>query len=287
VFSRTKPIRVVPATNSDRQSIANLIHFGAYVHRHLDWRPPLDWIGSTPFLIACRESEVIGALVCPPDPPDIAWIRLFAVAQGAALDKVWRELWSVALPQLQDLSRSMRITVIPLHNWFETLLKTSEFRCDHKVVVLTWEGGEHPVARQNPSLVIRPMSLDDVPEVEIIDAAAFGGVWRNSRPCLEIAYRQAALASVAQENGRMIGYQISTATQMGGHLARLAVLPDSQGSGVGYALLDDLLNQFEKRGAKSVTVNTQHDNLISLALYQKAGFRLTGEEYPVYEYDWI
>jgi ribosomal protein S18 acetylase RimI-like enzyme len=287
VFSRTKPIRVVPATNSDRQSIANLIHFGAYVHRHLDWRPPLDWIGSTPFLIACRESEVIGALVCPPDPPDIAWIRLFAVAQGAAPDKVWRELWSVALPQLQDLSDSMRITVIPLHSWFETLLKTSEFRCDHKVVVLTWEGGERPVARQNTSLVIRSMTLDDVPEVEIIDAAAFGGVWRNSRPCLEIAYRQAALASVAQENGRMIGYQISTATQMGGHLARLAVLPDSQGSGVGYALLDDLLDQFEKRGAKSVTVNTQHDNLISLALYQKAGFRLTGEEYPVYEYDWI
>jgi ribosomal protein S18 acetylase RimI-like enzyme len=285
VFSRTKPIQVVQAVNPDRQSIANLIHFGAYVHRHLDWRPPLDWIGHPPFLVARREDEMIGVLVCPPDPPNVAWIRLFAVAHGAQPEKVWQELWSVALPQLRELPGSLRIAVIPLHNWFETILMTSEFRCDHKVIVLSWESCERPIARRDASLKIRPMVREDLPEVEKIDEAAFGGVWRNSQSCLEIAYRQSALASVAESNGHLLGYQISTATQMGGHLARLAVFPDHQGSGVGYALLDDLLSQFEKRGTSNVTVNTQHDNRVSLSLYQKAGFRLTGEEYPVYEYD--
>jgi ribosomal protein S18 acetylase RimI-like enzyme len=70
---------------------------------------------------------------------------------------------------------------------------------------------------------------------------------------------------------------------MGGHLARLAVSPDFQGLGVGYNLLFDLLKQFQRRGARCVTVNTQHDNYASLALYQKVGFTPTGETYPIYQ----
>jgi ribosomal protein S18 acetylase RimI-like enzyme len=72
---------------------------------------------------------------------------------------------------------------------------------------------------------------------------------------------------------------------MGGHLARLAVLPDFQGMGIGSALVQDLLWYFRRRGAQRVTVNTQKDNLASLAVYRKAGFFLTGEEYPVFQYN--
>ena len=81
----------------------------------------------------------------------------------------------------------------------------------------------------------------------------------------------------------MAGYQISTSTPMGGHLARLAVLPENQDHGIGKALLVDLLSQFARRGIVKVTVNTQADNLSSLNLYHKLGFHLTGEEYPVYQ----
>jgi len=88
---------------------------------------------------------------------------------------------------------------------------------------------------------------------------------------------------VAEDDGQLLGYQISTATTMGGHLARLAVHPAAQGGGIGYALVHDMLSQFTRRGARQVTVNTQQDNLVSLALYQKAGFKRTGEEYPVYQ----
>lgn len=223
--------------------------------------------------------------MCPPDPPNIAWIRLFAVAHGASPNQVWEEMWSDALPQLRDLSGSLSVAAIPLYHWFSKILEGSGFKRDHRVVVLSWEPGERPDSLYLEALSIRPMTLEDIPAVEKVDAAAFGGVWQNSQSCLEIAFRQSALASVALMGERLVGYQISTATQMGGHLARLAVLPEYQRSGIGYALVDNLLKEFEKRGARSVTVNTQHDNHISLALYQKAGFRLTGEEYPVYEYD--
>jgi ribosomal protein S18 acetylase RimI-like enzyme len=79
------------------------------------------------------------------------------------------------------------------------------------------------------------------------------------------------------------GYQISTGTPIGGHLARLAVKPEFQGKGVGYALVYDLIRQLLRRGARVITVNTQKDNLASLTLYKRIGFVLTGEKYPIYQ----
>lgn len=275
---------VEPAVFEDRHYLANLIHFGSYVHRHLDWRPPLDWLGQSPFLIARSAGEIVGALASPPDPPNVAWIRLFAASRRVSTKSVWLQLWAEARLWLQDLPNPPKVAAIPMHDWIGELLKASQFTSDHEVVVLSWNHGERPLAKQSSSLNLRPMLLDDIPGIEMVDAAAFGGVWQNSQSCLEIAFRQSTLATVAEENGRLIGYQISTATQMGGHLARLAVLPELQGTGVGYALLDDMLKQGERRGLHTVTVNTQSYNRVSLSLYQKAGFRLTGEEYPVFEF---
>jgi ribosomal-protein-alanine N-acetyltransferase len=81
----------------------------------------------------------------------------------------------------------------------------------------------------------------------------------------------------------VIGYQLSTRNSLGVHLARLAVRPAVQGKGVGYALVADLIQQVRRRGISHLTVNTQSDNATSLALYQRMGFRETGERYPVYQ----
>ncbi len=274
------------AYEEDRQNLANLIHFGTYVHRHLDWRTPLDWVGNEPYVIAQERDELIAALACPPDPPNIAWIRLFAVYNNDMAAELWEMLWELARSQLAQFSGLLTVAAMPLHGWFRNLLEKSDFTSPHKVVVLSWSRDHHASNKKADNWnFIRPMVYDDLAEVEKIDQAAFGGVWQNSQSCLEIAFRQSAVATVADAEGIIVGYQISTATQMGGHLARLAVHPAYQGRGIGYALVRDMLSQFERRGAHHVTVNTQHDNLVSLSLYQKAGFKRTGEEYPLYEYD--
>jgi ribosomal-protein-alanine N-acetyltransferase len=100
---------------------------------------------------------------------------------------------------------------------------------------------------------------------------------------LETAFQQATIATVAEDEDGIIGYQISTAGSSGGHLARLAVHPKVQGRGIGYALARDMLSQFYRRGALKVSVNTQIENEASLALYQKVGFRQTGEVYSLFE----
>lgn len=272
------------ATTEDVQRLANLIHFEPHVHRHLDWRPPLDWISYPPYLVAESDGEIVSVLACPPDPPNVAWIRLFAVASRYSLQVAWDNLWPKALEILKTYNGPVMAAAIPLQSWLRRLLESSEFKLTHKVVILEWRPGARLKPRNIYPIIIRPMSLDDLGEVEKIDTEAFGLVWQNSRSGLELAYRQSAIATVAEEDGNLIGYQISTATTMGGHLARLAVNPENQGKGVGHALLGDMLYQFERRGALNVTVNTQNDNLISLSLYQKAGFKRTGEEYPVFQY---
>lgn len=275
------------ANVQDTLRIANLIHFEAHVHRHLDWKPPLDWMGSHPYLVIERNGQIQAALICPPDPLEVAWIRLFAASSDLPVQQAWDELWLAARDHFLQAGLLLRVAAIPLQNWFTAVLEKSGFEGKNSVVVLVWRN-ERPIAvgeSQDPRITIRPMNLDDMTAVEQVDQIAFDPLWRNSRESVETAFRQAAIATIVELDGKTAGYQISTATPMGGHLARLAVKPEFQGQKVGSYLLFDTLGQFVRRGAQQVTVNTQHDNLVSLALYQKAGFKRTGEEYPVYHFD--
>jgi ribosomal protein S18 acetylase RimI-like enzyme len=277
LFTRT-------ANASDKQQLANLIHFETQVHRHLDWRPPLDWIGNKPYLVTEVGKRLVASLACPADPPEVAWIRLFAVSAEIELSDAWQSLWPLAKEQLTELGE-VTVAAIPLHDWFRKLLQASDFELTHRVIMLLWERGNSPPDGRPALATVRPMNFDDLAGVERVDQAAFNPTWRNSRESLELAFRQSAVATVAEVDGRITGYQISTANHMGGHLARLATHPTFQGRGIAYSLLRDLLAQFERRGARQITVNTQNDNHISIALYEKAGFRRTGEAYPVYQHE--
>jgi ribosomal-protein-alanine N-acetyltransferase len=284
MLTQDRQLTVRSATEADGQRLADLIHFESFIHRHLDWRPPLDWIGQDPYLVIDDGAGLLASLACPPDPPKVAWIRLFAVSSKISAKDAWCELWPAARSILNGRGGAVNIAAIPLQSWFRRLLEESDFKSAHRVVVLTWNGGGSPPQDKAIPAEIRPMNIDDVPAVEKVDAVAFEEVWQNSHNGLEEAYRQAAFATVAEISGKVVGYQISTATAMGGHLARLAVRPDSQGQGIGYALLRDMLLRFKRRGAVNVSVNTQDDNLISLSLYHKAGFRRSSEEYTVYQH---
>ncbi|HSO26740.1 MAG TPA: GNAT family N-acetyltransferase [Anaerolineales bacterium] len=281
---RESDLTVRKAVLADRQNLANLIHFETHVHRHLDWRSPLDWLGYEPYVVAEYRGKIVAALACPPDPPHVAWIRLFAVAGATPLDLAWRVLFPLVEETILSTDPVAKVTGIPLQNWMADLLSENGFVHSHDVVMLNWGSGQLPPERHTPNGFIRPMTLDDLACVWEVDQAAFVPEWQNSLESLELAFRQAAVATVFEQDGALYGYQISTPTPVGGHLARLAVHPAMQRQGVGYSLVRDVLGQFNRRGARRVTVNTQHNNHTSLALYQQVGFRQTNERYPVYQY---
>lgn len=270
------------AVEGDRQKLSNLLHFELRVHRHLDWHSPLDWLGSTPFVVAETQGRIVGALVCPVDPPGVAWLQAFGADTSLPVAEIWRPLWDRVLSLLEQ-RQGLIIAAIPMQEWLVALLKQSGFTLEHEVVVLAWEY-DQPLKREGDlPFIIRPLQSEDLEPVWRVDKDAFKVLWQNSLPSLELALKQASIATVAENERGILGYQISTASHMGGHLARLAVLPAYQGRKIGHALVNDLLRQFLLRGTFRVTVNTQSDNLASLKLYEKLGFRRTGESYPVYQ----
>lgn len=270
-------------TTSDRSRLANLIHFGPYIHQHLDWKPPLEWIGRKPYLLIEKDGGVLATLACPPDLPDITWIRLFAVSNNIQIENAWNLLWNATRDELSR-SGGIRIAALSLQRWFNELLHGSEFEHTDNVIVLMWESMTLYPKPRSTDVIIRPMLLEDLGTIVEIDNSAFGLDWRNSLESLELAFQQSSLASVAEAGAEIVGYQYSTASVMGGHLARLAVKPSMQGKGIGYLLVHDVLQYFKKQGVLRVTVNTQQNNQTSLALYAKAGFSMTGESYRVYQY---
>jgi len=269
--------------SEDRQQLANLIHFETHVHRHLDWKPPLDWLGGEPFLVLEQDGNLRAALICPPDPPDVAWMRLFAVSSSYQIEKAWELLWDEARSQLL-INPRIQIASIPLQEWFRRLVANSHFSHTYDIVLMVWHRGSGVSLKKNPAILVRPMNSDDLPIIESLDGLAFEPLWQNSLDSLQHAFRQTSVATVAIVDDSLVGYQISTASPMGGHLARLAVHPNYQSRGIGSALVEDMLDQFSRRGASRVTVNTQDHNIISKALYQKLGFRQANEIYPVYQY---
>ncbi len=273
--------QVRPAHSSDQQKIADLIFFESHVHRHLDWRTPLDWLGFSPYWVFEEGRQISAALAFPPDPDSIAWIRLFAYASHLSRHSAWPPLWEAARDQLAHLGGGT-VAAIATQHWFDQVLVDAHFDLTQHIVLLECEDMSPEPGLAAAGIPIRAMARDDLPGVVDLDSAAFEPLWRNSLPALSKAYEQSTYATVAEDDSGLVGYQISTGGAFGAHLARLAVLPKDQGHGIGAALVRDLIAHMQGSGGSKVTVNTQADNSASLALYTRLGFHRTGERYPVY-----
>ena len=277
-------LQVRPAVIADQKQISNLIFFESRVHRHLDWRAPLDWLGSKNYWVLEDERRITAALACPQDPPGIAWLRLFVHASHLSGPEAWSPLWEAACAEIQSQGGAT-IAAISLYGWLQNILRENNFQLKQKIVMLKWFNQSVELSPMPVGVAIRGMTADDLGQTVETDASAFAPLWRNSYDALQKALSQALSATVAEKDGQIIGYQLSTPNPYGAHLARLAVRKEAQGQGVGRALLTNLLIQIRNRGLEHLTVNTQDDNTTSLALYQKTGFIRTGEQFPVFIYE--
>ncbi len=269
------------ATPADRNALTTLTRQEQRVHVHLDWRPVEDWLGDTPFEVVERGQRLLGALACPSGPPDTAWIRLLAFANRADAQALWKLLWPPALEQL----RAQRVSVIAalsIDDWINPLLLSAKFEHTHSVVVLA-RRSDLPMQPCQHAVTIRRARVTDHAAIILADTAAFESPWQLTAEMLELAMSAADYLTVAEMEGRLVGYQLTTASASGGHLGRLAVLPGWQGRGIGAALVANLVAHYQARGAQHITVNTQDTNPASLRLYQRLGFERTGEAFPVYQ----
>lgn len=273
------------AQEEDRSRLANLLHFESHVHRHLDWRHALDWLGRHPFLVAEKSGRISAALACPPDPPSIAWLRLFAVSARITPAEAWKILWPAAQEHLAE--KADQVVAIPLQGWFNELLSASSFDHVHNVVVLEWQPEfEKSLLKQTEQAAdVRAMRNEDLTGVHAVDNSGFPILWQHSLETIQMAFAHCSNATVIEIEGVIAAYQISTISNQGLHLARLAVHPKWQGRHFAQSLVLQLQTEISQMQSQKLTVNTQDINKPSLALYEKAGFEFTDESFPVFQLD--
>jgi ribosomal protein S18 acetylase RimI-like enzyme len=268
---------------NDHQQLSNLIFFETRLHRHLDWRSPLEWLGA-PYYWALEEGrQITAALACPTEVDGIAWVRLFVYTGHWSPDDAWDLLWGTARETIMQMGGAT-VAAIAMQPWFQKVLADSNFKNRQQIVMLEWHYQPWTSGKAD-GVRIRRMIETDIPAVTRVDNAAFEPLWHNSFDTMQRAFSQALSATVAESKDGIIGYQLTTGHGQRAHLARLAVHPNKQGLGIGRALLSDLFAYLMRIGTTRLSVNTQSDNKVSLKLYQNMGFIRTGEEYPVYTFE--
>jgi ribosomal protein S18 acetylase RimI-like enzyme len=274
-------LQIRSAEEKDLLALNAFINFGETVHRHLDWRTPADWLGRPPFHLLLSNNRILAALACPPDPPNVAWVRLFATSHHIDTGKAWRLLLEKCQQDLEGQPETTLFAAVSIHQWFADILLECDFNRFQDIIVLEWQQASPPPRQPLNDLNIRTMKAVDLAAVEVIDRLAFQSLWQIRLNGLRAAFQHMAYASVIEKDDSIVGYQITTHNPFSAHLARLAVHPDLQGQGIGQKLVIDLLHHFHQKRVTKITVNTQSDNLASQTLYRNLEFKRTGEQFPV------
>lgn len=280
----TTSLQVRRAVEWDHDRIASLIYYESNSHRHLDWHSPLEWIGSPYYWVREEGGNITAALSCPEDPPHVAWIRFFGYYQYLSSTQAWTSLWNAACEEMELANQQTYVSAIVVKQWFQSLLVSSGFELKQNIVLLELKREDVRAFPAPYGIRIRSMLDEDLPVVARVDLKAFGQFWHNTEKVLQRARLQCASATVAEDDSGVIGYQLSTKNPFGAHLARLGVLPEAQGRGVGLALVNQLIQTLNAGQFSKLSVNTQADNIASLSLYKKMGFIRTGEQFPVFVY---
>jgi ribosomal-protein-alanine N-acetyltransferase len=159
---------------------------------------------------------------------------------------------------------------------------------------------------------IEPMTEDDIPQVQQIEAQSFTTPWsastyrrelRNSQSCRYIVARTSALPPPpehSQPDSRrsgifnqlldalfarhaeaapprpIVGYGGLWLTFEDAHVTTIAVDPDHRGRGVGELLLNALIDHAYELGAKQITLEVRVSNTAAQRLYLKYGFQPAG-----------
>jgi [ribosomal protein S18]-alanine N-acetyltransferase len=140
-------------------------------------------------------------------------------------------------------------------------------------------GGGPGAGGERGDTVLRPMTMDDVTAVAVLEQALFGvEAWS---PALLAAEMTADPGSryylVADDAGVIAGYG-GLLAQAGGQadVLTLAVAEDRWGQGIGSALLDGLLAEADRRGCTEIFLEVRVDNDRAQRLYRRRGFTDVG-----------
>jgi len=275
-------LTVTPYERRHRNALLNLTYYSQWTHKHLDWYKTGQWIDREDgyIFLAWQGEKLVGYIGMSLPLNGASWLRLLGVHDDVVPLPVIKQLWQAA----EDHGRAIGVrqfATLMVTQWLESYMPDLDFVYLEDIVTLNRVGRKQQLKPDSP-VTIHSANSEDLREITRVDHEAFSPPWQMAGQDLWQAFRISASATIAVLDDAIVGYQISTRHRAVGHLARLAVSPSSQGKRVGSMLLYDLLSKFDKRGIKSVTVNTQDSNMPSHRLYNHYGFLRNGFDLGVW-----
>ena len=133
------------------------------------------------------------------------------------------------------------------------------------------------------SLIIRGMTIEDVPTAHEIDKSSFTLPWPERSLRFEVSDNPAARCWAAELDGRVVGMLVLWMIIDEAHIATLATHPDFRRQGIAEQLLITALEKASEEGAQSALLEVRAGNETAQALYQKYGFEVVGSREHYYK----
>lgn len=122
----------------------------------------------------------------------------------------------------------------------------------------------------------RRMTLEDIPNVMVIEHEAFTLPWTETAFRNELTNNLFARYMVMEYEGNPIGYAGMWTIVDEAHVTNIAILKAYRGRKLGDRLLDELMNAASTIGMLRMTLEVRVSNTVARSLYEKKGFTSAG-----------
>jgi len=133
------------------------------------------------------------------------------------------------------------------------------------------------------SLIIRKMTVEDVPAAHEIDRLSFALPWPERSLRFEVTDNPAARCWAAELDGHVVGMLILWMIVDEAHIATLATHHEFRRQGIAKQLLVKALDHAYEEGARSALLEVRAGNEAAQAMYRKFGFEVVGRRERYYK----
>lgn len=121
-----------------------------------------------------------------------------------------------------------------------------------------------------PLLQFRPMQVADLDAMMEIERVIYTHPWSrgNFRDSLDAGYS----CWILEDGEEIIGYSVLMLAADEAHLLNLSIAGQRQGQGLGWTLLQHMLDVARGHGAANIFLEVRVSNRSAIGLYEKAGF---------------
>lgn len=133
------------------------------------------------------------------------------------------------------------------------------------------------------SLIVRKMTVEDVPAAHAIDVSSFTLPWPERSFRFEVTDNPAARCWVAELDGRVVGMLVLWMIVDEAHIASLATHPEFRRQGIAKQLLEDALDNAYVEGARTAFLEVRAGNEAARRIYRKFDFEEVGRRERYYK----